>query len=128
MRDLYAIITTNDPLQLGFEFALWTRAMVRELIRDRFGVRLSDVSIGRLLRKLGLSPQRPQRPLRRAYQRDEAKVAAWRKRAYLEIQKLAKQEGATIYFGDKASIRLAVSMAWESGHQAPFCRFRLSPI
>ena len=99
--------------------------MVRELIRDRFGVRLSDVSIGRLLRKLGLSPQRL---LRGAYQRDEAKVAAWRKRAYLEIQKLAKQEGATIYFGDKASIRLAVSMAWESGHQAPFCRFRLSPI
>jgi transposase len=43
---------------LQFAFALWTRAMVRELIRREFGVRLWEVSVGRLLRKLGLSPQR----------------------------------------------------------------------
>ena len=102
LRQLYMIITSNNPLQLGFEFALWTRAMIRELIRDEFSVCLSDISVGRLLRKLGLSPQRP---LRKAYQRDEAKVEAWRKRAYPEIRKLAKKEGATIYFGDEASIR-----------------------
>ena len=54
------------------------------------------------MRNLGLSPQRP---LRRAYQRDPEKVKAWRTQAYPEIQKLAKQEGATIYFGDEASIR-----------------------
>jgi len=76
--------------------------MIRELIRDQFGVRLSDVSVGRLLRKLGLSPQRP---LRKAYQRDEEKIKAWRKKAYPEIQKLAKRQGATIYFGDEASVR-----------------------
>jgi transposase len=102
LRRLYLIITSNNPLQLGFEFALWTRAMIREVIREQFGVRLSDVSVGRLLRKLGLSPQRP---LRKAYQRDEAKVEAWCKRAYPEIRKLAKKEGATIYFGDEASVR-----------------------
>ncbi len=102
LRHLYKIITSSNPLQLGFEFALWTRAMIREVIREQFGVRLSDVSVGRLLRKLGLSPQRP---LRKAYQRDEEKVQAWRKAAYPEIRKLAKKEGATIYFGDKASIR-----------------------
>jgi transposase len=39
--------------------------MVRELIRREFGVRLSEPSVGRLLRKLGLSPQRP---LYRAWQ------------------------------------------------------------
>ena len=32
--------------------------MVRELIRREFDVRLWEVSVGRLLRKLGLSPQR----------------------------------------------------------------------
>jgi transposase len=47
------------PGQLRFAFALWTRAMLRELIGREFGVRLSEVSVGRLLRKLGLSPQRP---------------------------------------------------------------------
>jgi len=61
LRRLYRIIVGNNPLQLGFEFALWTRAMIREVIREQFGVRLTDVSVGRLLRKLGLSPQRPPR-------------------------------------------------------------------
>ena len=68
--------------------------MIRELIRDKFDVRLSDVSVGRLLHKLGLSPQRP---LRRAFQRDEEKVKEWREKAYPEIQKLAKKVKATVY-------------------------------
>ena len=61
LRWLYKAITTKSPLQYRFEFALWTRGMVRALIRERFGVRLSDVSVGRLLKKLGLSPQKPLR-------------------------------------------------------------------
>ena len=73
LRHPYMIITSNNPLQLGFEFALWTRAMIREVIRDQIAVRLSDVSVGRLLRKLGLSPQRP---LCHAYQRDDQQVEA----------------------------------------------------
>jgi len=99
---IYDIITSKNPINLKFEFALWTRGMIRELIRDKFGVRLSDVSVGRLLHKLGLSPQRP---LRRAFQRDEAKVKEWQKKAYPEIQKLAKKVKATVYFGDEASVR-----------------------
>ncbi len=102
MQKLYKIITGKNPLQLNFEFALWTRGMVRQVIRDEFGVKLSDVSVGRLLRKLGLSPQKP---LHRAYQRDEEKVATWQEVAYPEIKKLAKKEKATIYFGDEASVR-----------------------
>ena len=102
LQQLYNIITSKNPLNLKFEFALWTRAMIRDLIRSKFHVRLSDVSVGRLLRKLGLSPQRP---LRRAFQRDEEKVKEWQEKAYPEIQKLAKKEKATIYFGDEASIR-----------------------
>jgi transposase len=55
----------HDPRQLRFPFALWTRDMVRELIRREFQVQLSAVSVGRLLGQLGLSPQRP---LHRAYE------------------------------------------------------------
>ena len=75
LQQLYNIITSKNPLNLKFEFALWTRAMIRDLIRDKFDVRLSDVSVGRLLHKLGLSPQRP---LHRAFQRDAEKVKDWR--------------------------------------------------
>jgi len=102
IRRLYTIITNKNPSQMSFEFALWTRSMIREVIRDQFNVSLSDVSVGRLLRKMGLSPQKP---LRRAYQRDEEKVTAWKEKGYPEIKRLARKEGATIYFGDEASVR-----------------------
>lgn len=102
LEKLYKIITSKNPTQLNFEFALWTRSMIRVLIRDEFGVRLSEVSVGRLLRKLGLSPQKP---LRKAYQRDPEKVKEWQEIAYPEIRKQAKKEGATLYFGDEASVR-----------------------
>ena len=58
---VYLTVTQNNPLQLQFEFALWTRAMVRELIERQYGVTLSLASVGRLLRSLGLTPQRPVR-------------------------------------------------------------------
>jgi transposase len=45
--------------------------MIRALIWREFGVKLSVVSVGRLLRVMGLSPQRP---LRRAYQQDPEAV------------------------------------------------------
>jgi transposase len=40
---IYKTVTTRNPLQMKFEFALWTREMVRQLIRERFSVRLSGV-------------------------------------------------------------------------------------
>lgn len=102
IRELYTWITTFTPDQLKFDFALWTRGRVRELIRQKFNVRLSDVSVGRLLRNLGLTPQRP---LHRAYQQKPEAVKQWKEETYPEIRKEAKKVGATIYFGDEASIR-----------------------
>src|ERR1022692_2215467 len=64
---LYGLIAGQDPRQMQSGFALWTREMVREVIRREFRVSLSVVSVGRLLRKLGLSPQRPPH---RAYQQN----------------------------------------------------------
>lgn len=102
LRWVYETITTKNPMQMQFEFALWTREMVRELIRERFNVRLSAVSVGRLLRKLGLSPQRP---LARAYQRDPAMVETWLREQFPAIQSEAKRVGAHIFFADEANIR-----------------------
>jgi transposase len=79
LQRIYTLVVGNDPRQLPFAFALWTRAMVRELIGREFDVRLSEVSVGRLLRKLGLSPQRP---LYRAYQQNPQAVARWKAETY----------------------------------------------
>jgi transposase len=102
LRWIYETVAGKNPLQLNFEFALWTRSMVRSLIRERFGVRLSEVSVGRLLKKLGLTPQRP---LRRAYQQDPASTAHWTEHEFPRIQALAKKEAAMIFFADEAGVR-----------------------
>jgi transposase len=99
---LYGLVVGNDPRQLRFVFALWTRAMIRELIRREFGVRLSEVSVGRLLGKLGLSPQRP---LYRASQQNPEAVARWKAEQYPAIRANAAEVGATIYFTDEAGVR-----------------------
>jgi transposase len=99
---LYALIVGRDPRQLSFAFALWTREMVREVIRREFGVALSAVSVGRLLRTMGLSPQRP---LHRAYEQNPEAVARWKTEDYPAIRAQAAKEGATIYFADEAGIR-----------------------
>jgi len=102
LKWVYKTVTGKNPLQLRFEFALWTRSMIREVIREKFGVCLSEVSVGRMLRKLGLSPQKP---LRRAYERDPEFVESWRKKEFPEIRRLAKKERATVYFSDEAGVR-----------------------
>lgn len=102
LKKLYKIVTTKDPQQLQFEFALWTREIMRDLIQKEFKVKLSVVSVGRLLKKLGLSPQRP---LTKAYQQNPKEVEKWLKEEYPKIRQMAKSQGATIYFGDEASVR-----------------------
>jgi transposase len=99
---LYALITGTDPRQLQFEFALWTREMIAELIHREFGVHLSLSGVGRLLRRLGLSPQRP---LWRAWQADPDAVERWRHQEFPAIRAEAKKAGATIYFADEAGLR-----------------------
>jgi transposase len=67
--------------------------MVREVIRREFGVALSAVSVGRLLRTMGLSPQRP---LHRAYEQNADAVARWKTEDYPAIRAQGAKEGATI--------------------------------
>jgi len=60
------------------------------------------VSVGRLLRTLGFSPQRP---VFRASQQDPERVRRWREQDYPAIREQAAQVGAVIYFADEAGIR-----------------------
>lgn len=102
LEKLAKIIRTKNPQQLKFEYALWTIPMIRRLIGEQFDVKLSEVSVGRLLKRLGLTPQRP---LYRAWQQDKALVESWRDKEFPKLSRRAKRENALIFFADESGIR-----------------------
>jgi transposase len=129
---IYRTIVDKDPLQLKFSFALWTRAMIGVLIKRQFGIKLSEASVGRLLRQMGLSCQKP---LFRAYQKNPELVEQWKQTVYPTIQKRAKSLRATIYFQDESGIRsdFHSGTTWAPKGQTPVVevtgsRFRLNMI
>jgi len=95
-------ILGKDPRQYGFDFGLWSRRIVRELIAAKFGIELGLTAVGRLLASLDITPQKP---LRRAYERDPAAVDLWVKGRYPELKKRAKRFGAKIFFQDEAGFQ-----------------------
>ena len=95
-------ILSGDPRQYGFDFGLWTRQIVAHLIEDRFGIVLGLTAVGDLLHRQGLTPQKP---MRRAYERDDKEITQWKEKKYPEIKKEAKKQGAEIFWLDEASIR-----------------------
>ena len=85
---VYRVVVDTDPRQYKFPFALWTRNAIAALIDQRYGIRLSANSVGRLLAQLGITPQKP---LWRAYQQDPARVRQWIEEEYPAIAKEAKR-------------------------------------
>lgn len=99
---LYKVITEKDPTQLKFPFALWTRGLIQKALKQKWNLNLSLPSIGRLLKQLGLSWQKP---LKKAYQQDPEKVRKWLKNQFPYIKRKAKESGASIYFSDESGLR-----------------------
>src|SRR4030042_6510339 len=56
---VFRIVVGRDPRQYRFPFAVWTRNAIVMLIDQRYGIRLSVNSVGRLLVQLGITPQKP---------------------------------------------------------------------
>jgi transposase len=95
-------ILGKDPRQYGFDFGLWTRRIVQQLIREKMGLDLCLTSVGKLLASLDITPQKP---LRRAYERDPKAVKLWLEERYPKLKKRAKKLGAMIFFLDEAGFQ-----------------------
>lgn len=74
----------EGPTAHGFGTPLWTLKRVRVFIEREFGVRYSDVHVWRLLGQMGFSSQKPER---RALERDETAIEAWKKRTWPALKK-----------------------------------------
>jgi transposase len=83
LAQLPVLLARGAPT-FGFIGDVWMRARIAEVIKREFGVAYHPDHIGRLLRTVGWSVQKP---VERATQRDEATIAAWREERWPVIKK-----------------------------------------
>lgn len=88
-----ALIGGRMPDQLKLPFYLWTRAAVSVLLRRIYGLEVSLVTVGRYLKAWGMSPQKP---VRRAYERQDAAITRWLRQEYPALARQAKRERAAL--------------------------------
>lgn len=86
-RGLRSLLLRRAPAH-GFATDLWTLARVKQVIAENFGVTYDPSQVWRILRSLDWSCQKPQR---RARERDERAIEAWRRREWPRIKKRPKQ-------------------------------------
>src|ERR671917_1089672 len=77
----------------GFLGDVWTTKRVAALIKQEFGIRYHPAHVSRLLRAVGWSPQKP---IRRATQRDEAAIARWTTERWPALQAKPKASGGRL--------------------------------
>jgi transposase len=77
-------LLVKGPLAQGYRTNLWTTARIAVLIEQEFGVHYHPDHIGRLMHDLGWSPQKPER---RALERDEDAIARWKQKDWPRIKK-----------------------------------------
>ena len=68
----------------GFQGQVWTCGRIAAVIQLEFGVTYHPAHVGRLLKATCWSPQKP---ARRARQRDEAAIAHWRQETRLALKR-----------------------------------------
>ena len=117
----------------GWPNELWTTARVAQVIRRHFAISYHHDHVGRFLRqRLGWTPQKP---ARRARERDEEGIQRWKRDAFPRIVKETFARGAHLIFLDESGFFLnpSVRRTWGPSGQTPILdafdrRERLSAI
>jgi transposase len=81
----------RGPEAYGFRGQVWTRGRIAAVMWLQFGVWYHPSHVGRLLNALHWSPQKP---ARRARQRNEAAIALWRHETWPAIKRGLRSKGS----------------------------------
>ncbi len=100
-REIQKTIYDKFPDQLKFPFALWTRKVVQQLIKQLCCFDMPVRTVGEYLRRWGFTTQKP---VRRAYKQNPKAINKWLNTEYPEMAKRAIRERAEIHWGDEAGL------------------------
>lgn len=81
---------------------MWSTRAVRDLIECEFSITIGRRAVGNYLKNWGFTPQNPKK---RAYEQCCKKVQKWINEEYPVIKEQAKQEKATIHWGDETGVK-----------------------
>jgi transposase len=91
-----------SPEQLNLGGLLWTLRKVAVLCQRLFGVSFTEQGMGKVLRRMGFTFQRPDR---RAIEANPEAMALWVQHTFPALATRAKAEDAVILFGDQVGVR-----------------------
>jgi transposase len=102
----------------GYSNELWTLRRIGALLTELFGKKTSASEVWRLLRSMRWSPQKP---VRQARERDQAKVDKWKDETWPELCAKAQREERTIVFVDECgfSQKSTAKKTWAPEGQTP---------
>lgn len=89
--------------RFGFETDLWTVSRVHAVLVDRFNEDVSEDTVWRRLRDIGLTWQTPEREY---FQADPVKRQRWQQETIPQIRETLRKTGGILYCQDEASVCL----------------------
>ena len=111
----------DDAMMHGFETPLWTCKRIQTMMKKITTKKLHTTNIMRLLQRTGLTPQKPER---RASQRDDVVVERWLEEEWPRIKAHCRRWQAMLYFQDEAGISLTPVMGktWAPKGKTPIVK------
>lgn len=100
-RWLKRTVLETTPEDHNFDTRLWTRSLLVDLLKKEFRVTVDETTIGRHLRELGITCQKPEYE---AAQKDEEKVRKFCEDTFPRIAQMALNLDADVVFLDEAGI------------------------
>jgi transposase len=109
----------------GFQGNVWNSPRVQTLLEHKFGVRLSDRHVRRILHQIGWTHHKPER---QAVQRDEQAINRWLKHRWPYLKRLAHRTHRLILFIDETGLYLLPSIVstWAPRGETPILQEMLS--
>ncbi len=108
----------GGALAQGYSNELWTLRRVSRMVKELTAKKTSPSEAWRLLRRMNWSPQKPER---KARERDQGKIEQWKKIDWPALCEKAQKEARTIVFVDECgfSQKSTAKRTWAPAGQTP---------
>jgi transposase len=101
-------IVSKSASEFGFETDFWTTDRIKRVCKEQLNLKVSKMTIHRLLVKYDHSYKKPQK---KYFEASEENQNNWKKEELVQIKKIVKTKKAILYFEDESSINLSPVIA-----------------